>query len=169
VVIVNTATTDDKKWMQHALVEAAVAEKKGEIPVGAVVVLDQAIIGRGHNQPISQCDPSAHAEMVAIRHAAHRLNNYRLINATLYVTLEPCTMCVGLLIHSRISRVVYATKEPKSGAVHSHLQLLDQTHYNHRIHIKGGVLEKQSSLLISQFFKKNRLLKKQNKINSLDN
>ena len=125
----------DQYFMQLALQQAQLAYEKGEVPVGAIVVLKGEVIGRGYNQPISSLDPSAHAEVVALRDAAKNIGNYRLSGASLYVTVEPCTMCSGLLVHSRIGRLVYGTTEPKSGVIESAMCLLDQPFYNHKIEI----------------------------------
>jgi tRNA(adenine34) deaminase len=147
---------DDEKWMRHAMQLATQAEALGEVPVGAVLVCDGEIVGEGFNQPISQCDPTAHAEVVAIRAAAQQLNNYRLPNTTLYVTIEPCTMCAGSLMHARIARLVYGAREPRAGAVDSQLALLSQSLFNHRIDVSGGVLGKECGHLISDFFVRKR-------------
>jgi len=150
----------DQKWMRYALTLAAKAEAVGEVPVGAVIVKDDEIVAEGWNQPITGNDPTAHAEVVAIRAAAQALQNYRLVGCTLYVTIEPCTMCAGSLIHSRVGRVVYGALEPKAGAVESKLQLLDSQHFNHRLSVQGGVLAEECSAVISDFFKKRRAQKK---------
>ncbi|MCV6605312.1 MAG: tRNA adenosine(34) deaminase TadA, partial [Porticoccaceae bacterium] len=138
--------------MSRALALAAEAEKQGEVPVGAVLVRDGEVVGEGWNRPISGCDPSAHAEIVAIRDAAKNLQNYRLSDTTMYVTIEPCTMCIGAMIHARVARIVFGAKEPRAGAVCSHLQLLDNDHYNHKIEWQGGVMENECSEIISRFF-----------------
>ncbi len=143
--------------MRLALAEAQCAAERGEVQVGAVRVRDGEVIGRGFNQPISSQDPSAHAEMVAIRQAATAVQNYRLPGTTLYVTLEPCTMCSGLLIHSRIGRLVYGAQEPRSGAVVSRSQVLDQAWMNHRMQVEGGVLAQESSELLTRFFRERRV------------
>ncbi|ASP40891.1 tRNA adenosine(34) deaminase TadA [Bacterioplanes sanyensis] len=150
----------DERFMRAALQQARQAFDAGEVPVGAVVVQNDVIIGRGFNQPITTMDPSAHAEMQALRDAARNIGNYRLRGATLYVTVEPCTMCTGLLIHSRIHRLVYGTHEPKAGAVASALQLLQQPCYNHQIEVKGGVLADDCSTVMSEFFQLRREAKK---------
>ncbi len=146
----------DEEWMQQALVLAKEAEAKGEVPVGAVVVLDEQVIGRGYNQPISACDPTAHAEIVALRDAARSIENYRLVDATLYVTLEPCTMCTGAIIHSRIRRLVFGASEPKAGVIESRVQMLDADYLNHKIEYRGGVCQQQCGDIISHFFAKRR-------------
>ncbi len=142
--------------MRLALAEAQRAAELGEVPVGAVLVRNGEVIGRGFNQPISSQDPSAHAEMVAIRQAAAAVENYRLPGTTLYVTLEPCTMCAGLLIHSRIGRLVYGAQEPRSGAVISRSQVLEQSWMNHRMQVEGGVLAQEAGELLSSFFRQRR-------------
>lgn len=142
--------------MRLALAEAQRAAELGEVPVGAVLVRNGEVIGRGFNQPISSQDPSAHAEMVAIRQAAAAVENYRLPGTTLYVTLEPCTMCAGLLIHSRIGRLVYGAQEPRSGAVISRSQVLEQSWMNHRMEVEGGVLAQEAGELLSSFFRQRR-------------
>ena len=151
------AGTDvDYSWMKRALQLARQAGAAGEVPVGAVVVLDGREIGAGYNAPISGCDPTAHAEIRALRDAAGRAGNYRLPGATLYVTLEPCTMCVGAIVHSRISRLVYGAAEPKAGAVVSARQTLNEPHLNWRVESVGGVLADQCSHVISEFFTRRR-------------
>ncbi len=155
---------DHAFYMQRAIELAARAEQLNEVPVGALVVSDQGeIIGEGWNQPISSSDPTAHAEIIALRKAAEFLGNYRLNNATLYVTLEPCTMCCGALIHSRIKQVVYGATEPKAGAVDSHLQLLNLDHTNHRVDVIAGVCGEECSGQLSRFFQRRRQEKKDNK------
>lgn len=150
----------DQTFMKLALEQGRLAYDAGEVPVGAVVVLDGQVIGRGYNKPISSLDPSAHAEVVALRDAALNIGNYRLANAVLYVTVEPCTMCSGLLVHSRIARLVYGTTEPKSGVIESAMCLLEQPFYNHKIEITGGVLAQEASTLMSDFFTMRRAGKK---------
>ena len=147
---------EDEAWMNRALQLAGQAAAAGEVPVGAVVVLDGKEIGAGFNAPISGCDPTAHAEIRALRDAAARVGNYRLSGATLYVTLEPCTMCVGAIVHSRVSRLVYGAAEPKAGAVESARKTLDEPHLNWRVESVGGVLADQCSHVISEFFTRRR-------------
>ncbi|MEH6688662.1 MAG: tRNA adenosine(34) deaminase TadA [Halopseudomonas sabulinigri] len=149
-------TPADIDFMRLALAEAQRAAERGEVPVGAVLVQDGQVIGRGFNQPISSNDPSAHAEMVAIRQAATAAQNYRLPGSTLYVTLEPCTMCAGLLVHSRVGRLVYGAQEPKSGAILSRSQVLEQPWMNHRMLVEGGVLAQECGELLSGFFRERR-------------
>jgi tRNA(adenine34) deaminase len=147
----------DTDWMQLALDQARTAAGMNEVPVGAVLVdADGQLLAAGHNQPISSCDPSAHAEIITLRAAALKLNNYRLPNTTLYVTLEPCTMCVGALVHARIKRLVYAASEPRSGAIESAQQLFATGDYNHRPEVEGGLLAAESSALLTVFFKARR-------------
>ena len=154
----------DQKWMKQALQLAQEAQRLDEVPVGAVLVKGGEVIGEGWNQTISACDPTAHAEVVALRDAAKRLNNYRVIDTTLYVTLEPCAMCVGALVHGRVQRLVYAASEPKSGAVSSQVNLLELHAFNHRIDVSSGVLAAQASDLLTSFFKNKRQLKKEKKL-----
>ena len=146
----------DQHFMREALALAAQGAAMGEVPVGAVLVHDGEIIGRGFNCPISGSDPSAHAEMVAIRAAAQAVSNYRLPGSTLYVTLEPCSMCAGLIVHSRVSRVVYGALEPKAGVAQSQGQFFTQGFLNHRVLIEGGVLAEECGAMLSAFFKARR-------------
>ncbi len=142
--------------MSQALELALQARDHGEVPVGAIVVHDGAVIGEGFNQPISLADPSAHAEMQAMRNAARRLDNYRLLDATLYVTLEPCAMCAGAMVHARIKRLVYGAADPKPGATGSVFNLGQAEQLNHRLEVEGGVLEKECGELLKDFFRKRR-------------
>jgi len=143
--------------MQQALAQARIAARMNEVPVGAVLVdADGELLAAGHNQPISACDPSAHAEIITLRQAALKLANYRLPNTTLYVTLEPCTMCVGAIVHARVKRLVYAAREPRSGAIESAQRLFETGEYNHRPEIEGGLLAAESSALLTAFFKARR-------------
>lgn len=148
---------NDLFWMKEAFNMALIAREQGEVPVGAILV-DEAhqIIGRGWNQVIKTKDPSAHAEIVALRDAATHLQNYRLLNTTLYVTLEPCCMCAGALVHARIKRLVYATRDPKSGAAGSVFNLLQSQSLNHQVAIDEGILQHECSNLLSDFFKARR-------------
>ncbi|MAY38209.1 MAG: tRNA adenosine(34) deaminase TadA [Spongiibacter sp.] len=152
---------NDEYWMQRAIALAEQADTFNEVPVGAVIVRDGALLGEGFNQPISSCDPSAHAEILALRQAALAADNYRLPGATLYVTIEPCAMCAGAIIHSRIERVVFAATEPKAGAVCSHLQLFDQAQMNHRVQWQGGILADEATTVMQAFFNRRRAEKKQ--------
>jgi tRNA(adenine34) deaminase len=153
----------DEHWMRQALILAQQADQANEVPVGAVIVSHNAVIGKGFNQPIYSSDPTAHAEIIALRNAAQNLNNYRLPNATLYVTVEPCAMCAGAIIHSRIERLVFGATEPKAGAVCSHLQLFDQPQMNHRVEWQGGVLADEASVTVQAFFARRRDEKKREK------
>lgn len=146
----------DQQWMSAALKLAQKAETLGEVPVGAVIVQHGEVIGQGWNQPISGCDPTAHAEIIALRSAAKHQQNYRLPEATLYVTLEPCTMCAGAIIHSRLKRVVFAAPEPKAGAVISNGSVFDRPEMNHRVEYTGGVGEPEAVSMIQSFFKRRR-------------
>ena len=148
--------SQDRHFMAQALALAEAGAALGEVPVGALLVQDGEVIGRGFNCPISTHDPSAHAEMVAIRDAAKAIGNYRLPGSTLYVTLEPCSMCAGLIVHSRIARVVYGTTEPKAGVAVSRGQFFSQDFLNHRVLIEGGVLAQECSEMLSAFFKARR-------------
>jgi tRNA(Arg) A34 adenosine deaminase TadA len=151
---------NDQKWMELALELAAKAALENEIPVGAIVVLNNEVIGEGYNSPISLCDPTAHAEIQAIRDACKTTNNYRLPGATLYVTLEPCSMCAGAIIHSRIDRVVYAATEPKSGVAESQGRFFDAPFLNHQVDVHSGVLAEVASSQLTQFFQYRREQKK---------
>ncbi|MCP1647056.1 tRNA adenosine(34) deaminase TadA [Pseudomonas nitroreducens] len=148
--------SQDIPFMREAMALAEQGAALGEVPVGAVLVLDGQVIGRGFNRPITAHDPSAHAEMVAIREAAAAAKNYRLPGSTLYVTLEPCSMCAGLLVHSRIQRVVFGATEPKSGVVVSRGNFFEQDFLNHRVLVEGGVLGEECSAMLSAFFKARR-------------
>ena len=142
--------------MHEALRLAARAAALGEVPVGAVVVLDGVIVGRGYNRPISGVDPTAHAEIVALRQAAAYLGNYRLTGADLYVTIEPCTMCAGALVHARIARLVFGAREPRAGAVVSAAQVLAAPGLNHRVEVVEGVCADEAQRLMQEFFKERR-------------
>ena len=147
----------DAAWMQQALAQAQIAAERDEVPVGAVLVNSAGeLIAAGHNQPIGANDPSAHAEIVVLRAAAQKLGNYRLPDTTLYVTLEPCTMCVGALVHARVGRLVYGAAEPKTGAIESAQQLFQTGKFNHKPELETGVLANECSALLSQFFAKKR-------------
>ena len=142
----------DADYMCAALELANQAQAAGEVPVGAVVVQDGVIIGRGFNAPISRHDPSAHAEMLALRDAAQRLGNYRLVGCELFVTLEPCLMCAGAIMHARIARVVYGASDPKTGACGSVLNMFAEPRLNHHAEVTGGVLAEECGTMLSQFF-----------------
>lgn len=142
--------------MREALTLAELARQQGEVPVGAVVVKDSAVIGRGFNQPVSSHDPTAHAEVQAIRDAARHIGNYRLSDCILVVTVEPCTMCAGALIHARVKQLVFGAREPRAGAVVSSSAVLDNPDLNHRVDVLEGVLADESSELMKTFFKERR-------------
>ena len=147
---------NDEHWMRCALELAKKAESLGEVPVGAVIVKDNEIIAEGWNQPICSNDASAHAEIMALRAAGEILNNYRIIDADLFVTLEPCSMCVGALIHARIKRVVFAASEPRTGALGGAFNLLEANQHNHIFEYESGLLADESRELIQAFFKRRR-------------
>ncbi len=142
--------------MQQALILADRANEFGEVPVGAVVVRDDAIVGKGFNQTISARDPTAHAEIVALRDAAQILDNYRLVDADLFVTIEPCTMCTGALVHARIRRLIYGAREPRAGAVDSSIHALSNPSLNHQVEVVSGVCEDEAAKKLSVFFKAKR-------------
>ena len=148
---------NDVDWMQEALALARAAAAAGEVPVGAVIVKDGQVIGRGYNQPISRHDPSAHAEVMALRDAAQHLSNYRLTNCDLYVTLEPCCMCVGAMMHARIARVVFGAADPKTGACGSVINLFADDRLNHHAEVTGGLLADESALILKDFFAQRRV------------
>ena len=150
------STHTHEHWMKQAIAHAEQAAALDEVPIGAILVVDNQIIGQGYNQPISSSDPTAHAEIVAIRQAAHDTGNYRLPNTTLYVTIEPCTMCVGAIIHARIASLVFGAREPRAGAVSSQGSLFDATHYNHQVRVTEGILADQCGDLMRCFFESKR-------------
>lgn len=143
--------------MERALAQAQKAYEEDEVPVGAVLIIDNEIVAEGHNQPINTNDPTSHAEINVIRKAAKELNNYRLENSSIYVTLEPCLMCCGAMIHARIENLIFSTKDPKSGAVVSNSRALDFNFTNHKINYSQGLLSEESSKLLKQFFANKRL------------
>ena len=147
---------DDQFWMQQALEQAKLAEAANEVPIGAILVADGEVIGRGYNRPISLNDPSAHAEMQCIRDACLQQQNYRLTGATMYVTVEPCLMCAGAIVHARISEVVIGARETKSGAVLSHLSVFDQLQLNHKVRYREGILAAECHSLMQKFFANRR-------------
>ena len=149
-------TTSDERWMRRALDLAERARSEGEVPVGAVLVMDDDCIGEGWNRSISTHDPTAHAEIEALRAAAARLGNYRLPGATLYVTLEPCAMCAGAIILARIKRLVYAATDPRAGAAGSVFNILQSTQLNHRVELVSGILEQEAATLLQTFFRERR-------------
>ncbi|SQI36630.1 tRNA-specific adenosine deaminase [Leminorella richardii] len=146
----------DEEWMRYALSLAKRADDEGEIPVGAVLVLDNQVIGEGWNRPIGHHDPTAHAEIMALRQGGETLQNYRLLGATLYVTLEPCIMCAGAMVHSRIARLVYGASDFKTGAAGSLIDILGHPAMNHRVEVTAGVLEDVCSSSLSDFFRRRR-------------
>lgn len=146
----------DEQWMRRALELADQAEQAGEVPVGAVLVFNEQLVGEGFNAPISQQDATAHAEIQAIRAACERLGNYRLPGTTLYVTLEPCSMCAGAIVHARIERVIIATSEPRAGAAGSVLNLLQNPQFNHQCDVQTGLLQAQSARRLKAFFRSRR-------------
>lgn len=148
--------SDDENWMREALALARLAESAGEVPVGAVLVKDDAVVATGWNQPIGAHDPTAHAEVMALRAAAQALGNYRLIDTTLYVTLEPCVMCAGALVHARVKRLVYSATDPKAGAAGSVFDIVRASALNHRLEVTGGVLAEECSALLKGFFSQRR-------------
>ena len=150
---------DEEFFMRAALELARQAEAAGEVPVGAVVVKDGVIIGRGFNSPISRSDPSAHAEMLALREAAKHLGNYRLVDCQLFVTLEPCLMCAGAMMHARIARLVYGASDPKTGACGSVVNTFAEPRLNHHTALSGGVLAKECGQMLSNFFSARRAQK----------
>ena len=149
-------STDDAAWMRLALEQARIAAEAGEVPVGALVTKDGEIVGQGHNRNLLDNDPSAHAEIVALREAAARLGNHRLGGCEMFVTIEPCAMCAGALIHARLARLVYGASDPKAGAVASVLQVLNHPGLNHKIEVKCGVLEAECSTVLQTFFRSKR-------------
>jgi tRNA(adenine34) deaminase len=146
----------DIKWMRHALRLAGRAGAEGEVPVGAVLIKDGEVVGEGWNRPIAAHDPSAHAELVALRAAAAVVGNYRLLDTTLYVTLEPCVMCAGAIIHARVMRVVYGAGDPKTGAAGGAVDIFAAPFVNHRVVVEGGVLAEESGRMLTAFFKERR-------------
>ena len=146
----------DRQYMQQAIEQAMLAASAGEVPVGAVLVRDGQVISKGFNQPISNSDPSAHAEMLALRGAAQSEANYRLPGTTLYVTLEPCTMCAGAMLHARIDRVVFGASDPKTGAAGSVLNVFSEKQINHQTQVEGGIMSEECGQILRQFFKERR-------------
>ena len=151
-----SSPAEHEQWMRRALALADRASNEGEVPVGAVVVRDGELLGEGWNQVIAAQDPTAHAEIVALRDAARVVGNYRLPGATLYVTLEPCTMCAGAMVHARVTELVFAAEEPRAGVVCSTCSLLDEPWYNHQVSWQGGVLAADSSARLQAFFRARR-------------
>jgi len=147
---------EDSHFMMLALKEAEAAERAGEVPVGAVIVLDGKMVARGHNRTMDDCDPTAHAEVIALRQAAQKLANYRLTGATLYVTIEPCAMCAGAMIQARVARLVYGCEDPKGGAIVSCFEMADHPKLNHRMEVTRGVLAEDCARAVQAFFQKKR-------------
>jgi tRNA(adenine34) deaminase len=147
---------EDEKWMRIALNEANLAKAENEIPIGAVLIKDDKLIAKAHNQPITNNDPTAHAEIQLLRKAGNQQGNYRLVGSTLYVTLEPCAMCFGAMIHARIERIVFGASDQKTGVCGSCANLNEENFFNHKISITGGVLDKECSELLRLFFKSKR-------------
>jgi len=147
---------NDEYWMKRALELANRAEQAGEVPVGAVIVLNDELIAEGWNRPIGSSDPTAHAEIVALRAAGRKLDNYRLLDTELYVTLEPCPMCVGAMLHARVKRVIYAATDPKTGALGGTYDLLNSVGHNHAFEVTGGVLAEESRVMLQVFFRQKR-------------
>ena len=153
---VNDAFVNHERWMALALKQAEAAAVAGEVPVGAVLVAEGAVLAEAHNRPISAQDPTAHAEILVLRAAARIRQNYRLPGTTLYVTIEPCTMCVGALLHARVEQLVFGAREPRSGAVVSHQNLLDSLDLNHKVHYQEGILAKECGKIMQAFFQTRR-------------
>ncbi len=156
VVMAESCEAIDHNWIRAALEEASDAACAGEVPIGAIAVYQGVIAGRGQNRVLRDLDPTAHAEIVAMRAAARKLGNYRLTECCLYVTLEPCAMCAGAMIHARLGRLVYAAADPKAGAVHSVLQVLNHPDLNHRMDVRSGILAEESAELLRSFFRQRR-------------
>ncbi len=146
----------DELWMEEALRSAQRALDAGEVPVGAVVVSEQRIVGRGWNRNLTDSDPSAHAEIVALREAGKNVGNHRLGDCELFVTIEPCAMCAGAMMHARLKRLIYGADDPKAGAIHSVMQVLNHPQLNHRMEVRSGVLAGRSAELLQEFFRKRR-------------
>tara|TARA_B110000305_G_C19455469_1_gene650648 strand:- start:1381 stop:1854 length:474 start_codon:yes stop_codon:yes gene_type:complete len=147
---------EDEKWMKIAISEANLAINEGEIPVGAVLIQNSKLIAKAHNRPILNNDPTAHAEVEVLREAGQKLKNYRLSGSTLYVTLEPCAMCLGAIIHARIERIVFGASDPKTGVCGSKVDLTSEAFFHHKVQVKGGVLEKENKEILQSFFKSKR-------------
>ena len=146
------AVRNDADWIREALAEARAAAELGEVPIGAILVMGGREIARGHNRTIADCDPTAHAEMIALRDAARVVGNYRLTGATLYVTVEPCAMCAGAMIQARIARLVYGCAEPKGGAAETCFRIFDHPALNHRVEVSSGVLAEECARVLQEFF-----------------
>lgn len=162
-VAVSEQPIDHEYWMRHALTLARRAGEEGEVPVGAVLVWQNRVIGEGWNRPIGRHDPTAHAEIMALRQGGMVLENYRLLDTTLYVTLEPCVMCAGAMVHGRIGHLVYGASDAKTGAAGSLMDVLGHPGMNHRVQVSGGILAPECSALLSEFFRQRRAQKKAQK------
>ncbi|MBX3710175.1 MAG: tRNA adenosine(34) deaminase TadA [Gammaproteobacteria bacterium] len=149
-------SSNDEHWMQRALALAHHAKQAGEVPVGALLVMNNEVLAEGYNCPISMHDPSAHAEIMVIRKAAEKIGNYRLLSTTLYVTLEPCIMCAGAMVHARINRLVYGAADLKAGAIISKMAVLEASFLNHHVEYTGGLLAEQCGAILSDFFRERR-------------
>lgn len=149
-------TRVDEEFMREALIEARVAGEHSEVPVGAIIVVDGSVIGRGRNAVIKTSDPTAHAEIVALREAGRSAGNYRLTGATMYSTIEPCAMCAGALVQARLARLVYGAKDPKAGAVETHFGICSTDFLNHRVSVEGGILEDECRRVLQSFFRERR-------------
>ena len=149
--------TQDERYLVLAIEEGRLAAEAGEVPVGAIVVFENGVVGRGRNAVLSSNDPTAHAEIVALRDAARQLNNYRLTGCVLYTTLEPCSMCAGAIIHTRIARLVYGAADPKAGAAGSVLDVINHPKLNHQLRLTGGVMAEECGELLRAFFRKRRV------------
>lgn len=156
MLIFPTKIEMDELWMDEALLAAQQALDAGEVPIGAIVVLGDKIVGRGWNRNVSDRDPSAHAEIVALRNAGTAIGNHRLIGCDLFVTIEPCAMCAGAMVHARLKRLVYGADDPKAGAVHSVMQVLNHPQLNHKMEVRGGVAAERCAELLQEFFKSRR-------------
>jgi len=154
---VSESERDDEQWMRLALEEARLAAREGEVPIGAVIVWRNEVIARSHNQPIALHDPTAHAEILAIREASEKMKNYRLTGMTLYVTLEPCIMCAGAILQARLARLVFGTGDPKGGGVDSLYRLLQDGRLNHSVEVMAGVLRVSCAEILSGFFREKRI------------
>lgn len=154
--VADVNSDEHQKWMEHALMLAERSRAEGEVPVGAVIVKAGELVAEGWNRPIDTRDATAHAEIMAIRNAGHRLNNYRLPGTTLYVTLEPCTMCAGAIIHARISTLVFGAPDPRTGTAGSAIDLFSQSYHNHRVNVSGGIMREECGQILKTFFKERR-------------
>jgi len=157
-LVLDQSMESDEELMRLAVGEAAAARAAGEVPIGAIIVIEGEIKGRGQNSVISRSDPTAHAEMMAIRDAAGHIGNYRLTGSTMYTTIEPCAMCAGAIVHARIGRLVFGARDPRAGAVVTHFEVCTSEFLNHRVIVEGGVLESECASMIQSFFREKREL-----------